>query len=68
MSWTDVETYFRDLIRQGKAAPKSHVEMELDSMRFASMCIALGLDPLVGKNRILSAIRGGTTDCHLCSN
>ncbi|HRU06316.1 MAG TPA: hypothetical protein P5137_11150 [Candidatus Brocadiia bacterium] len=68
MSWIDVETYFRDLIRQGKDGPKSFVERELDSMRFASMCIALGLDPVVGKTRILNAIRQGATECRVCSN
>ena len=68
MSWTDVETYFRDLIRQGKDDPKSLVERELDSMRFASMCIALGLDPLDGKSRILNAIRQGAAECQICGN
>ena len=56
MRWTDIEDYFDQLIRTGRRNPRNGVGTELDSMRFATMCLALGLDPREGKIRVLHAM------------
>lgn len=56
MRWVDIEAYFNNLVRLGREDAWERIGTELDSMRFATMCIALGLDPCEGKVRVLEVI------------
>ena len=58
MHWHEVQSYFHDLIGRARRQNGTSVDTELNSMRFASMCVALGLDPSEGRDRILDVING----------
>lgn len=55
MHWRQVEDYFRNLIGRARTSPEGAIDGELASIRFATMCVFLGLDPDEGRNRVLSS-------------
>jgi len=44
MRWTEVKDYFDGVVGKGQRESQGAVRKELDSLRFASMCIVLGMD------------------------
>ena len=55
MRWRQVEDYFHDLVGRARTGPEGAIDAELASMRFATMCMAIGLDPDEGRNRVLTS-------------
>jgi len=57
MDWPEIQSYFDELVSEARRVPPGELSRRLTSMRFAAMCLLLGVEPGVARQRLRELAR-----------